>query len=251
MSEIHQQLQFAAQKNNKLLFVLCDPDTPTSLLHTQVAKAVRLGLEWFLVGGSHISHGNTTATVELIKNLGAKYVILFPGSEMQVVPNTDAILFMSLISGRNPEYLIAKQVTAAPFVKKYKIQPLATGYMLVESGKLTSAQYISGTLPLPNDKPEIAAATAMAGEMMGMQYFYLDAGSGAQFTIPGKIIEAVSQSINGFVFVGGGIRTASAALNAWNNGANAVVIGNGVFEDDNLLETIFNAWQQSCFSQHH
>jgi putative glycerol-1-phosphate prenyltransferase len=156
---------------------------------------------------------------------------------------------MSLISGRNPEYLIAKQVTAAPFVKKYKIQPLATGYMLVESGKLTSAQYISGTLPLPNDKPEIASATALAGEMMGMNYFYLDAGSGAQFTIPGKIIDAISQTVKGFIFVGGGIRTASAAQNAWNHGANAVVIGNGVFEDENLLETIFNAWQQTCLSK--
>ena len=249
MSEIHQLLQTAAQKNNKLLFVLCDPDTQSDLLIKQISKAIEMGILWFLVGGSHISHGNTTATVEILKNLGAPYVILFPGSEMQVVPNADAILFMSLISGRNPEYLIAKQVTAAPFVKKYKIQPLATGYMLVESGKLTSAQYISGTLPLPNDKPEIASATALAGEMMGMKYFYLDAGSGAQFTIPGKIIDAVSQTVKGFIFVGGGIRTASAAQNAWNHGANAVVIGNGVFEDENLLETIFNAWQQTCLSK--
>ena len=244
MSGIYQKLQIAAQKNQKLLFVLCDPDTPSTVLQKQITKAIHLGLEWFLVGGSHISHGNTSATVDLLKNLGAKHVILFPGSEMQVVPNTDAILFMSLISGRNPEYLIAKQVTAAPFVKKYQIESLPTGYMLVESGKLTSAQYISGTLPLPNDKPEIAAATAMAGELLGMQYFYLDAGSGAQFTIPGKIIQAVANSVSGFVFVGGGIRTASAAVNAWNNGAHAVVIGNGVFEEENLLETIQEAWSK-------
>jgi len=242
MSGIHQKLQIIAQKNHKLLFVLCDPDTPAALLQKQITKAIDLGIHWFLVGGSHIAHGNTTATVELLKKSGAQHVLLFPGSEMQVVPNTDAILFMSLISGRNPEYLIAKQVSAAPFVKKYNIEPLSTGYMLVESGKLTSAQYISGTLPLPNDKPEIAAATAMAGEMLGMKYFYLDAGSGAQFTIPGKIIQAVASSVSGFVFVGGGIRTASAAVNAWNNGAHAVVIGNGVFEEENLLETIQEAW---------
>ncbi len=249
MSEIHLRLKSAAQKNNKLLFVLCDPDTPSSLLQKQVKKAVELGIRWFLVGGSHIAEGNTTATVELLKKIGAENVILFPGSELQVVPNTDAILFMSLISGRNPEYLIAKQVSAAPFVKKYNIEALPTGYMLVESGKLTSAQYISGTLPLPNDKPEIAAATAMAGELLGMQYFYLDAGSGAQFTIPGKIIEAVSKSVDGFIFIGGGIRTASAALNAWNHGAHGVVIGNGVFEEENLLETIFNAWKQTNQTQ--
>ena len=110
--------------------------------------------------------------------------------------------------------------------------------MLVESGKLTSAQYISGTLPLPNDKPDIAAATALAGKMLGMKLFYLDAGSGAQFTIPGKIIQAVKKSTQAIVFVGGGIRTPSAAINAWNHGANAVVIGNGVFEDINLVQDI-------------
>ncbi len=237
------KLENIALENQKILVVLCDPDNHPDTIKKHVSSAIQNGIQWFLVGGSLISQGNTQHTVELIKSLGAKYVILFPGSDMQVVPNADAILFMSLISGRNPEYLIAKQTAAAPFVHKYQLEPIPTGYMLVESGKLTSAQYISGTLPLPNDKPDIAAATALAGKMLGMKLFYLDAGSGAQFTIPGKIIQAVKKSTQAIVFVGGGIRTPSAAMNAWNNGANAVVVGNGVFEDENLVHNILHTMQ--------
>ena len=232
----------------KSVAVLCDPDTPQSEIIQQVRKAIALGIDIFLVGGSHVSQNSTASCVELLKSQNAPNITLFPGNELHVVDQADAILFMSLISGRNPEFLIAKQVAAAPWVKKSKMEDIPTGYMLVESGKLTSALYISGTLPLPNNKPDIAAATAMAGELLGMKLFYLDAGSGAEYPIPQSIIKAVNQTTNGVVFVGGGIRTQSAAASAWNSGADVVVVGNGIFENPQLLDGIC---QQAAITNQH
>jgi putative glycerol-1-phosphate prenyltransferase len=231
-------------QHKKSVALLCDPDIPSHQISNQVQKALSYGIDLFLVGGSHLSIGNTTECVKLIKSLGAPNVVLFPGNEVQVVQEADAILFMSLISGRNPDFLISKQVAAAPFVKSSNLEAIPTGYMLVESGKLTSALYISNTLPLPNNKPDIAAATAMAGELLGMQLFYLDAGSGAEYPIPQSIIHAVKSSTNGLVFVGGGIRTPLSAAAAWECGADVVVVGNGIFEDDSLMADLTVALRQ-------
>lgn len=225
-------------QHKKSIALLCDPDIPARQIEVQIEKALSFGIDLFLVGGSHLSIGNTAECVKLIKSLGAPNVILFPGNEVQVVQEADAILFMSLISGRNPDFLISKQVAAAPFVKFANLEAIPTGYMLVESGKLTSALYISNTLPLPNNKPDIAAATAMAGELLGMQLFYLDAGSGAEYPIPQSIIHAVKSSTNGLLFVGGGIRTPLSAASAWEFGADVVVVGNGIFEDDSLMSDL-------------
>jgi phosphoglycerol geranylgeranyltransferase len=238
MGSLLKSLLHRKEKKQKSIAVLCDPDTPASEISQQVKKAIQLGIDIFLVGGSHVSQNSTASCVALLKELGAPNITLFPGNELHVVDEADAILFMSLISGRNPEFLIAKQVAAAPWVKKSNMEAIPTGYMLVESGKLTSALYISGTLPLPNNKPDIAAATAMAGELLGMKLFYLDAGSGAEYPIPQNIIHAVNQNTEGIVFVGGGIRTPLAAASAWNSGADVVVIGNGIFENPQLLENI-------------
>lgn len=238
MGILFKELQNRRQIRRKSIAVLCDPDTPEKEIIQQVTIAIENGIDLFLVGGSHVSENSTAHCVDLLKSLGAPNVTLFPGNELHVVEQADAILFMSLISGRNPEYLIAKQVAAAPWVKKSGMETIPTGYMLVESGKLTSALYISGTLPLPNNKPDIAAATAMAGELLGMKVFYLDAGSGAEYPIPRIIIEAVHNHTQGIVFVGGGIRTPQAALAAWQSGADVVVVGNGIFENPNLLISI-------------
>ena len=238
MGVLLQELYHRKQKKRKSIAVLCDPDTPEADIIQQVNLALKHGIDIFLVGGSHVSQNSTAQCVDLLKSLGAPNITLFPGNELHVVDQADAILFMSLISGRNPEFLIAKQVAAAPWVKKSGMEAIPTGYMLVESGKLTSALYISGTLPLPNNKPDIAAATAMAGELLGMELFYLDAGSGAEYPIPQSIIQAVNQNTDGVIFVGGGIRTPMAAASAWQNGADVVVVGNGIFENPNLLETI-------------
>jgi putative glycerol-1-phosphate prenyltransferase len=157
---------------------------------------------------------------------------------MQLVENADAILFLSLISGRNPEFLIGKHVTAAPWIKKHGVEAIPTGYMLVESGKITSALYMSNTIPMPNDKPDIAAATAMAGEFLGMKVMYLDAGSGAQNPVPQSIIKAVKENTNCIIFVGGGIKSTSDAKNAWHNGADYIVVGNGIFDNTQLLSDL-------------
>ncbi|MFZ9430910.1 MAG: geranylgeranylglyceryl/heptaprenylglyceryl phosphate synthase, partial [Bacteroidia bacterium] len=149
MGVLLQELYHRKQKKRKSIAVLCDPDTPEADIIQQVNLALKHGIDIFLVGGSHVSQNSTAQCVDLLKSLGAPNITLFPGNELHVVDQADAILFMSLISGRNPEFLIAKQVAAAPWVKKSGMEAIPTGYMLVESGKLTSALYISGTLPLP------------------------------------------------------------------------------------------------------
>jgi putative glycerol-1-phosphate prenyltransferase len=228
------------QKNNsqKCIAVLIDPDQHGSKTNEIFEIAKSFHIDIFLVGGSLVSSGITQTCVTQLKQLGAKNIVLFPGHEMQLVENADAILFMSLISGRNPEFLIGKHVTAAPWIKKYNIEAIPTGYLLIESGKITSALYMSNTMPLPNDKPDIAAATAMAGEFLGMKVMYLDAGSGAQNPVPQTIIQAVKENTNCILFVGGGIKSAKDAKNAWNNGADYIVVGNGIFDNTLLLSEL-------------
>lgn len=222
----------------KSLAVLVDPDDAPGQIHEVAENALIHGVNLFLVGGSLLTKGRTEDCVKQLKNLGARQVVLFPGQEIQVVKEADAMLFMSLISGRNPEFLIGKQVNAAPWVRQAGLHTIPTGYMLVESGKMTSAVYMSHTSPLPSDKPDIAATTAMAGEMLGLQVFYMDAGSGAAHPVRPELISAVRKSVNGIIFVGGGIRNAELAEKAWVAGADVVVIGNGVFENVSILKDI-------------
>ena len=234
-----EKLRYKKNNGQKSLAILIDPDQHQgSITHDIISQSLLHGVDLFLVGGSLVSNGITQKCVADLKKFGAPHVVLFPGNEIQLAPEADALLFMSLISGRNPEYLIGKQVIAAPWVKKHQIETLPTGYMLVESGKLTSALYISGTLPLPNDKPDIAAATAMAGEMLGMKILYLDAGSGAQKPVPQNLIKAVNKNTESVLFVGGGIKSQEQAVNAWLSGADIVVVGNGIFESSSLLQEL-------------
>ncbi len=235
---VFQHLQNKKNNLNKGIAVLIDPDQ-----HGQKTKEIFTiandhGIDIFLVGGSLISSGVTKDCIQELKNLGAKNVVIFPGHEMQVSENADAILFMSLISGRNPDFLIGKHVTAAPWIKKHNLEAIPTGYMLVESGKLTSAVYMSGTTPLPYDKPDIAAATALAGELLGLKLMYLDAGSGAQFPVPQNLIHAVNNAVSSVLFVGGGIKSTNDAENSWKAGADYVVVGNGIFNDLELLHEL-------------
>lgn len=226
------------KKGQKEIAVLIDPDELGDRTPTIIKEALANEINLFLVGGSLVSLGNTQNTVALLKKSGAPHVLLFPGNEIQLVDNADALLFMSLISGRNPEYLIGKQVAAAPWVKRSGIETIPTGYMLVESGKLTSALYMSGSIPLPNDKPDIAAATAMAGELLGMNVLYLDAGSGAQQIVPPTIINAVRTHTEAVLFVGGGIKTPEQIQSIWENGADIAVVGNGIFENPQLIKEL-------------
>jgi putative glycerol-1-phosphate prenyltransferase len=176
--------------------------------------------------------------IRQIKTQSSIPVILFPGSNLHIDTSADAIFFLSLISGRNPDFLIGQHVIAAPSLKKSRLEILPTGYILVDSGRQTTVSYISNTMPIPYDKPEIAACTAMAGEMLGLKLIYLDAGSGALKQISSKMIAAVRKSVDVPLIVGGGIRSAEEALEAFEAGADVVVIGNGIEKNPNLLAEV-------------
>jgi len=175
--------------------VLIDPDeVDGSALQRLVTLAQESHVDYFFVGGSLVTGDAMDSTIRFLKQHSPIPVVIFPGSVMQVNPQADALLFLSLISGRNPELLIGNQVLAAPYVKKSGIEAIPTGYILIDGGAPTTVSYISNTNPIPADKPEIAACTAMAGELLGMQLMYMDAGSGAKRPIPADVINAVRKN---------------------------------------------------------
>jgi putative glycerol-1-phosphate prenyltransferase len=174
--------------------------------------------------------------------------VLFPGNSIQIDPSADGLLFLSLISGRNPELLIGQHVVAAPVIKNTRLEVIPTGYLLINSGRTTSVAYISNTMPIPDDKYSLAACTAMAGEMLGLQSIYMDAGSGAEKEISARMIATVRKSINIPLIIGGGINTAHKAIAALEAGADLIVIGNALEKDPDLVtevsEKIYE-WNQS------
>jgi len=192
-------------------------------------------VDFVFVGGSLLTETNFHACVKKIKSESKVPVILFPGSPSQINEDADAILFLSLISGRNAELLIGQHVIAAPFLRKTKLEIIPTGYMLVDCGRATTASYISQTFPLPYNKPEIAAATAMAGEMLGLKCMYLDGGSGAEKPVSLKMIHAVREAVNVPIIVGGGIRNEEQAKDLYNAGADLLVVGTAFEEEPELL----------------
>jgi putative glycerol-1-phosphate prenyltransferase len=194
-------------------------------------------VDGFLVGGSLMVNGDFDFFIEKVKVNTNLPSIIFPGSITQISPFADAILFLSVVSGRNPEHLIGKHVLAAPSIKKSGIEPISTAYILVESGSTTTAIYMSGSLPIPRNKPEIAAATALASEYLGMKLIYLEAGSGADNSVPNEMVKAVSDQCTIPVVVGGGIRTPQVAREKVENGASIIVTGN-YFEDENNWDLI-------------
>jgi putative glycerol-1-phosphate prenyltransferase len=168
-------------------------------------------------------------------------VIIFPGNAMQINQHADALLFLSLISGRNPEMLIGRHVLAAPLLKKSLLEVIPTGYMLIDSGAPTSVSYMSGTVPIPHDKNDIASCTAMAGEMLGLKLIYLDAGSGARYPVSPSMIAAVKKSVKIPLITGGGIRTPEKAYELCGAGSDMIVIGNVLEKDSSLLAEFSSA----------
>lgn len=232
-------IQKLHQSQSKRLAVLIDPDkSGTDYLHRIAEVVNKAGIELIFFGGSLLTKYELDEHIKTLRGLTEAKIILFPGSSLQVTPEADALLFLSLISGRNPELLIGQHVIAAPLIKQFNLETLSTGYMLVDGGRPTTASYISGTLPLPSDKPDIAACTAMAGEMLGLSQVYLDAGSGAMHPVSKEIISAVRQSIDLPIIVGGGIRSVDQAVSAAMAGADIVVVGNAAEKDPQLLEDI-------------
>ena len=218
--------------------VLLDPDKLSEAkLIPFVRHCEKSGVDGFLIGGSLMISGDLDSFVEKVKIDTSLPAIIFPGSINQISPVADAILFLSVISGRNAEHLIGKHVTASPLIKRAKVEPISTGYVLVESGVTTTAVYMSGSFPIPRNKPEIAAATALAGEYLGMKFIYLEAGSGALESVPDEMVKAVSEECSIPIIVGGGIRNPQTARKKVDNGASIIVTGN-FFENENNWDFI-------------
>ncbi len=225
------------QKNTKQLAVLIDPDIfYESYLEKILEKCQKGKVDYIFVGGSFLSQNSTDELIEYIKSKIDLPVILFPGNCFQVSKYADAIFFMSLISGRNPDYLIGQQVIAAPLLENMNLEILPTGYMLVEGDYLTTAHYVSNTLPLPKNKPNLAYATALAGKFLGLKIMYIDTGSGASFHVPLPIIEKVSKIQDLPLIVGGGIKEPVEVHQIWKAGADVVVIGTAIEKNPDFLD---------------
>jgi putative glycerol-1-phosphate prenyltransferase len=232
-------LQQRRQEGQKSFAILIDPDdTAASELAAICQKAADCGVDFFLLGGSLVTGDELENCVEAIKANCSIPVILFPGSISQICDKADAILLLSLISGRNPELLIGHHVLAAPDLKRSGLEIMPTGYLLIDGGAPTTVSYMSNTQPIPADKPEIAATTALAGSMLGLQFMYLDAGSGARRAVSPQTIKAVRKQIDLPLIVGGGIRSAQQAAIAAEAGADLIVVGNALEEDPQLMQEI-------------
>ena len=233
-------LQQRHREKKKSIAVLVDPDKaedPSRLLHL-INLASENCIDYFFVGGSLVTSTNLSDVVKRIKENVTIPVVLFPGNAIQVEASADVILFLSLISGRNPELLIGQHVVAAPILKNTRLEVIPTGYMLINSGKITSVAYISNTMPIPDDKYSLAASTALAGQMLGLQAIYIDAGSGAEKEISPRMIAAVRKTVTVPLIVGGGINSARKAMSALEAGADMIVIGNALEKDPDLLTEV-------------
>ena len=240
---IYERLLAAKQKNGAGYLVLLDPDKQSDEKTVKMAtQCEENGVDALLIGGSLLFSTHFDKLIEQIKRVVQIPVIIFPGSLRQISSFADAILFLVLISGRNPANLIGEQVLAAPIIKALGIEPISTGYMLIESGRATSAEFISNTRPIPRHKPDIAIAHALAAEYMGMKFAYLEAGSGAELMVPDELISAVTANASIEIIVGGGIREPKDAQAKVQAGASFVVIGNALEKDvgSNLIREFAN-----------
>ncbi len=229
---IYNTLLQSAQTRGASYLVLIDPDKiANEKLPAFVEQATADGVDGFLVGGSLIVDDSFERCITTIKKHTTVPTVIFPGGLMQISKEADAILFLSILSGRNPEHLIGSQVLAAPIVKKIGLEAISTAYMLVESGKTTSAEFMSNTRPLPRHKPDIAVAHALAAEILGFKMIYLEAGSGAEQSVPEEMIGAVSKYCSVPLIVGGGLRTPEDAHRKVLAGAKFIVTGT-VLEKD-------------------
>ncbi len=222
-----ENLKISKRQNEKRFAVLLDPDKiPTGEeLYKWLNEIEQSRATDILIGGSHLSKGNTEELVKNAKKQTSLPVVLFPGSPEQVTEHADVLLFLSLVSGRNADLLIGRHVEAAPLIMVMDIETIATAYLLVGDGPLTTAAYITQTLPIPSAKPELAVATASAAVLLGMQAIYLDAGSGAANSIPTEVVSAVSNAVDVPIIVGGGIQDFEGMERVWAAGADLVVLG--------------------------
>jgi len=242
---VYQSLVDKKRKGHKSFAVLIDPDKITPpLLHETISLATEAKVDYFFVGGSLVITDHLDACIQQIKAACSIPVLLFPGSPSQISREADALLYLSLISGRNADYLIGQHVISAPFVKQSGLEIIPTGYMVIDGGAATTVSYISNASPVPADKADIAMCTAMAGEMLGMKLIYMDAGSGAKKAITEDMIGAVAKHIDVPLIVGGGIRDAEKAYLNCRAGADVIVVGNAIEKDASLIGEISSAIHQ-------
>ena len=237
--DIYDKILKSKREGKKLFAVLIDPDKFDSM--DVIENANKAAVDLIMVGGSLLSNGNFEKCIETLKTVSKIPVIIFPGNNLQISQKADGILLLSLISGRNPELLIGKHVIAAPILRSSKLEILPTGYMLIESGKQTTALYMSNTHPIPYDKDDIAACTSLAGELLGLKLIYMDGGSGAMKTISESMIKKVSSTISIPLIIGGGINSDEKAMKACKAGADIIVVGNAIENDVSLIESISKA----------
>ena len=233
---IYQSLEKQKSLGKRSFAVLIDPDKVNELILDElIALSTAAKVDYFLVGGSLVISNQLDHVIQHIKKNSTIPVILFPGSSTHISKYADALLYLSLISGRNPELLIGQHVVSAPFIKQSGLEVIPTGYMLIDGGAPTTVSYISNANPIPADKNEIAMCTAMAGEMLGMKLIYMDAGSGAKRSITESMIEKVSQNISVPLIIGGGITDPEKAYLNCKAGADLIVIGNAIEKDPTLI----------------
>jgi putative glycerol-1-phosphate prenyltransferase len=219
----------------KSIALLLDPDKASGEKLKSILKiAAEYKADYIFAGGS-LTFNSIDNLIEEIKESCTIPVILFPGNLLQLSRKADAILLLSLISGRNPELLIGNHVIAAPYLRDIKEKLVSVGYILVGCGQKTSVEYISQTEAIPADKPDLVVATALAGEMLGLKMIYLEAGSGSPNAIPTVIIQAVRNNVTVPIAVGGGIKLPGEVMNTFNAGADLIVLGNGCEKNPGLL----------------
>lgn len=241
-SATYHSLSEKKKQGRKSFAVLIDPDKVNhSILDELTELSVSAKVDYLLVGGSLVISNHLDDCVQHIKKNCDIPVILFPGSPSQISKYADALLYLSLISGRNPELLIGQHVVSAPAVRQSGLEIMSTGYIVIDGGAPTTVSYISNAAPVPADKSEIAMCTAMAGEMLGMKLIYMDAGSGAKRPISENMIEAVAKHISLPLIIGGGITDPEKAYRNCKAGADVIVVGNAIEKDSSLIKEMSGA----------
>jgi phosphoglycerol geranylgeranyltransferase len=244
--EIYQSLTKLKQTGRSGFAVLADPDK--MFPHEMPLLAERCneaGVDYLLVGGSLVLAHQMDECIRQFKAASDIPILLFPGNPAQVSPAADALLYLSLISGRNPDLLIGQHVISAPAVKSSGLEVISTGYILIDGGVPTAVSYMSHSTPIPANKPDIALCTAWAGELQGKHVIYMDAGSGAKYPISEEMIYRVTKNCSLPLFIGGGIKTPEKVSANCRSGATIVVVGNAIEKDSSLIKELAQATKEA------
>lgn len=237
MKTLYQHIQASKNQQQKLLAILLDPDKVSFATIGKLAEKINQSpASHILVGGSSFEGNHLNELLKVLKSQTSLPILLFPGNPSQISPEAHGILFLQLLSGRNPEYLIEHQVNAVPVLEQTQLEILSTGYILIESGHETAVERVSQTKPISRAQIDYVAQTAKAGEFIGNKLIYLEAGSGAQQAVPLEMITAVAERISIPLIVGGGIRSREAIEAAFTAGADVVVIGTAFENDPNFFD---------------